>query len=121
MFCDKDTQFYNNFIDPQPLTVHIDKAEQIVFEAGASRAEEVAKKVIFIVKRLFLPNERSDRFLRVDQQSHKLVIVSEPSKPANKQDKEPDITGCVFAPVAGLIPLTLVDFNQLTSDQVTAY
>ena len=39
VFCDKDTQFYNTFVDPQPLTVHIDKAEQIVFEAGASRAE----------------------------------------------------------------------------------
>lgn len=69
-----------------------------------------------------MPNEHSDRFLRVDNQFHKLAIVNEPSKPANKQDKEPDITGCVFAPVAGLIPLTLVgDFNQLTSDQVTAY
>lgn len=100
MFCEKDTVFYNTFVDPQPLTVHIDQAEQIVFEAGASRAEEVAKKIIFIIKRLFLRNEHCDRFLRVDHLSHKLAIVNEPSKPANKRDKDPDITGCVFAPVA---------------------
>lgn len=75
MFCEKDTEFYNTFVDPQPLTVHIDQAEQIVFEAGASRAEEVAKKIIFIIKRLFLRNEHCDRFLRVDHLSHKLAIT----------------------------------------------
>jgi hypothetical protein len=80
---------------------------------GKEGARAFASLVIFVVRLIFLRNEHRDRYLVGGE------IVDTPKPKVTKPDGDVDIDGTVLVPVAGLIPVTVLDWSKLGEEQVS--